>query len=193
MNKMPLDPTLVSRCIEVLWIFWGVCWFALAFGNKRTIYRQSRRSRLLYFSVAIVAVMIESHLVPRRFKLYDETLWTQTIGLGFCAGGIAIALWARRFLGSNWSGLITLKENHELIRSGPYRFVRHPIYFGLILAVAGTIIAIQPTVRGILFFLLITVGFKLKSLGEEKILIPEFPEDYPRYQREVKALIPFIW
>jgi len=190
---MPLDPTLVSRCIDGLWIFWAICWFVLAFGTKRTIYRQSRMSRLLYLGFAVVAVMIESHLVNRTYQFYDETLWTQIVGMAFCVAGIAIALWARRFLGSNWSGLITLKENHELIRTGPYRFVRHPIYSGLILAAAGTVIAAHPTARGVLIFLLVAVGLKLKSLGEEKILIPEFPVDYPRYRREVKALIPYIW
>jgi protein-S-isoprenylcysteine O-methyltransferase Ste14 len=189
----PLDPHLVSICLDALWIFWAVCWFVLAFNVKRAVYRQSRFSRLSYFLFAILIVMIASHIVHNDYVFIRETFFTQIAGLILCALGIALAIWARLFLGDNWSGLITLKENHELIRTGPYRFVRHPIYSGLILAAAGSILATHPSAKGILFFLLVLVGLKLKSLAEEKILIPQFPDVYPQYMRDVKALIPFVW
>src|SRR6185312_13977721 len=107
--------------------------------------------------------------------------------------GIAIAIWARRILGTNWSALVTLKEGHTLIRRGPYAYVRHPIYSGILLAAAGTFLAVLPTLQGIISFCLLFVGFRLKSRLEERVLSQQFPDEYPQYFREVKALVPFIY
>jgi protein-S-isoprenylcysteine O-methyltransferase Ste14 len=188
-----LDREIVAICIESLWAIFAVYWLVNAFGNKRSVYMQSWKSRLLYLFALIAAVDLSRKITMARIAIFPETLWTQTGGILLCAAGIALAIWARRILGSNWSGLITLKENHELIRTGPYRFVRHPIYSGIILGVIGSIIAVNPTVRGLLILGVVAIGLKLKSLGEEKILLPEFPEAYPEYKREVKSLIPFVW
>ena len=190
---MVLNSKLVADCLWALWLIWGVYWTVYSFGNKRTVYRQSLRSRLLYFGFAFVVIVAVRHMTIPGTPIFQETIWTQIGGLLLCAAGIGTTLWARRILGSNWSGLITLKENHELIRTGPYRFVRHPIYSGLILAVAGSVIAADPFLRGVILLALVAIGLKLKSLGEEKILIPQFPESYPIYKREVKSLIPFVW
>jgi len=190
---IPLDRNTVAITVALLWLIWAVYWTVNAFGNKRSVYKQSLKSRLLYLAAAIVVFTMIRNSGTSRIPIFRETISTQIAGLAICAAGIALAIHARRILGSNWSGLITLKENHELIRSGPYRFVRHPIYSGFILAVAGTIIATNPTALGLSILALVALGLKLKSLGEEKILIPQFPESYPQYKREVKSLIPFVW
>jgi protein-S-isoprenylcysteine O-methyltransferase Ste14 len=187
------DREIVAISIESLWAIFALYWLVNAFGNKRSIYMQSGRSRLLYLIALFAAVDLSRKIPMARIAFFPVSIWTQTAGILLCAAGIALAIWARRILGSNWSGLITLKENHELIRTGPYRFVRHPIYSGIILAVAGTIIAVNPTMRGLLILGVVAIGLKFKSLGEEKILLPEFPEAYPEYKREVKSLIPFLW
>ena len=190
---IPLDRNTVAITVALLWLIWAAYWTVNAFGNKRSVYKQSLKSRLLYLAAAIVVFTMIRNSGTSRIPIFRETISTQITGLAMCAAGIALAIHARRILGSNWSGLITLKENHELIRSGPYRFVRHPIYSGFILAVAGTIIATNPTALGLSILALVALGLKLKSLGEEKILIPQFPESYPQYKREVKSLIPFVW
>jgi protein-S-isoprenylcysteine O-methyltransferase Ste14 len=107
------------------------------------------------------------------------------------ATGLALAVWARRHLGRNWSGIVTVKQDHELIRSGPYGLVRHPIYTGLLLAILGTAGAIGEW-RGLFAFALITVGFVLKFKMEERFMSETFGEQYARYRAEVRSLIPFV-
>ena len=88
---------------------------------------------------------------------------------------------------------MTLKENHELIQGGPYRFVRHPIYTGILLAILGTVVALTPSVGGLVCIVMVTIGFNMKRLHEEKLMLQQFPEAYPAYQKRVRAIIPFIW
>ena len=120
------------------------------------------------------------------------------VGIGFTIAGLLItfvglgfAIWARVHLGKNWSGMPTIRQEHTLTRTGPYRFVRHPIYSGLILALFGTAI-------GIGYFwvfssvLLVFVLFVIKFRMEEQFLEEEFGEEYAKYKREVKALIPYV-
>ena len=107
------------------------------------------------------------------------------------AAGIAFAVWARHYLGRNWSGTVTVKQDHELIRSGPYRLVRHPIYTGLLLAILGTAVAFGEW-RGLLAFALLTGSLLLKLRVEERFMGESFPNEYARYRAEVPALIPFV-
>jgi protein-S-isoprenylcysteine O-methyltransferase Ste14 len=96
-------------------------------------------------------------------------------------------------LATNWSGMVTLKENHELVQSGPYRFVRHPIYSGILLGIFGTLLALNPFVGGVVVVGIALVSLRFKSLLEEKIMLSTFPEQYPEYMRRVRALIPHVW
>ena len=86
---------------------------------------------------------------------------------------------------------MTFKQNHELIRTGPYRIVRHPIYTGLLVMVVGTAMRIGQ-LRGVVSLALVTIGFWIKLRQEERLMMRHFPEAYPVYRREVKALIPFV-
>ena len=94
-------------------------------------------------------------------------------------------------LGRNWSGTVTVKENHELIRSGPYAIVRHPIYTGLLLAVLGTAIVFGEW-RGLLAFCFLTIALLLKLQREERFMEESFPDTYPSYRAQVPALIPLF-
>jgi protein-S-isoprenylcysteine O-methyltransferase Ste14 len=109
------------------------------------------------------------------------------IGAGITAAGLAFAIWARVHLGEYWSGTITLKEGHRLIRSGPYALVRHPIYTGLILGMLGTAIAVDQ-IRGVLAFAILFASLWRKLRMEEKWMTEEFGEEYLQYRREVRAL-----
>ncbi|MBV9269207.1 MAG: isoprenylcysteine carboxylmethyltransferase family protein [Acidobacteriaceae bacterium] len=106
--------------------------------------------------------------------------------------GIIFDLWARFVLGRNWSGTVTVKQDHELVQSGPYGVVRHPIYSGFLLALAGTVIA-QGDVGAFLGLVLATLALRLKSLTEEAFMTQQFGSQYTTYKRTVKALIPFVW
>ena len=110
-------------------------------------------------------------------------------GLALTIAGLALALWARVTLGGNWSGIVTFKENHELIRNGPYGHVRHPIYSAILLMVLGSALAIG-TLGALVGLPLIGLGVWLKLRQEEALMTEHFPIEYPSYRSRVRALIP---
>jgi protein-S-isoprenylcysteine O-methyltransferase len=100
--------------------------------------------------------------------------------------------WARLFLGGNWSSNVTLKQDHTLVQSGPYRIVRHPIYTGLLVALLGTAIALGE-LRCFLGVLLAAIAWKIKSMSEETLMVQQFGDQYARYREQVKGLVPYLW
>ncbi len=125
-------------------------------------------------------------------RFVPGTLEWQYAGAAITVVGIAIAIWSRFYLGGNWSANVTVKQDHTLIRSGPYSVVRHPIYSGFLLAVLGTAVYVG-VLRGIFAFALILLGWKIKMWREEKFMQEEFGQQYIDYRHAVKGLIPFIW
>jgi protein-S-isoprenylcysteine O-methyltransferase Ste14 len=112
------------------------------------------------------------------------------MGLALVIAGLLFAIWARVHLGGNWSGTVTIKQGHELIRSGPYAYVRHPIYTGLLAALLGTTAA-SGTVHAAVGLAIIAVALVRKLRIEEAFMREIFPDAYQRYSAEVPALIPF--
>jgi len=109
-----------------------------------------------------------------------------------CICGIAFAIWARRHLGSNWSSHPALKEGHELVISGPYRIVRHPIYTGMLTAALGSVMDTHKAIW-LYFTVVMTATFVYRIHVEEAIMVRTFPDSYPDYKARTSALIPFIW
>src|SRR5262249_31101443 len=140
------------------------------------------------------AVLMASRRLPIDW-LYARVLPASTAvavsGIAMTAVGLAFSVWARLHLGGNWSGTITLKHDHTLVRTGPYRLVRHPIYSGLLLALLGSAIAIGEW-RGLLAVALAWLALLRKASIEERLMRENFGADYERYAREVPALIPSI-
>ncbi len=179
----------------ILWLGWLAYWFVAARDVKATRRHEPRLTRMLHVALIVLAALLLAFRV-KALPWLDErflppTMIAYWLGLVILAAGIAIAVSARRYLGRNWSGTVTVKHDHALIRSGPYRFVRHPIYTGLLLAILGTAIAIGEW-RGLIAFALITFGFLLKIRTEERFMSETFPDAYARYRAEVPALVPFI-
>jgi protein-S-isoprenylcysteine O-methyltransferase Ste14 len=190
---MLLDTRLVSGVIVCIWLVFELYWLLHARGNKKTVYSQSRGSRLLYLVLMFAVVLVVTSIPQLRIPLLPTNIATQVAGIILCAAGVVLAIQARRTLGANWSGIVTLKEDHTLVRRGPYRFVRHPIYSGILLAAAGSFLALLPTVQAVICLLFLLFNYRRKSLLEERILSQNFPDEYPQYCREVKALVPFIY
>jgi protein-S-isoprenylcysteine O-methyltransferase Ste14 len=113
-------------------------------------------------------------------------------GMILCGAGVATAIWARRLLAGNWSGNITLKQDHELIQRGPYAWVRHPIYTGLLLMFAGSWLA-DGKLGALLGMSLASIVFFIKSRQEKALMLRHFPEQYAAYQMRTKRLVPFIF
>jgi protein-S-isoprenylcysteine O-methyltransferase Ste14 len=188
---MPLyrDP-IIASC----WIIFYVVWVIGALFTKRTAERAV--SWLGWWTWVPVAALI---FALRRAILFSAgaVLWQVTPRLRIVADavtitGFLITLWARRTLGTNWSANVVFKERHELIEGGPYRFVRHPIYSGVLLMLFGTMLVWGKLV-GVVAFVVIMAGLSVKAFLEERLLTKHFPDSYPRYRARVKsAIIPFI-
>lgn len=189
-------PFHIHRDIETLWIMLGIVWFAAAFFGKRSARRQSASSRLFHIGLGGLAfvLMFTDYLRygPLAWTFVPKTPLVADIGLGLTLAGIGFAIWARFFLGGNWSATVTVKQDHRLVRSGPYAIVRHPIYSGLLLALVGTAIAFRHA-QGLAAVVVALITWRLKSRLEESFMREQFGEQYAQYQQEVKALIPFVW
>ena len=126
----------------------------------------------------------------RRFLPDSEIyLW---IGLLMTVAGVTFAIWARVTLGRNWSGIVTVKQNHELIRTGPYALVRHPIYTGFTFAVFGTAI-FDGEIRSIILIIAMLSLLAHKMKVEEQFMTEQFGSEYGSYRQKTKALVPFFW
>jgi len=106
--------------------------------------------------------------------------------------GVGLAIWARLCLGGNWSGTVTLKEGHELIRRGPYARIRHPIYTGFALAIAGTALAIGEW-RGVVAFVILFTAHYLKARKEEAWLAREFGAAFEEHRAHTGMFLPKLF
>jgi len=187
-------PPIYRHVIGLLWFTWAVYWMVSSVRIKAAVRRESTASRLAHVIPLIVGgVLIGWHNLPwdpLNARLWPHSLTAYWIGLTLLIAGLAFAVWARVHLGRNWSGSVTVKEGHELIRSGPYAYVRHPIYTGLITAVLGTAI-VSGTLRAAVGLVIITVSLLRKLRTEEAFMRETFPGEYERYSADVPGLLPF--
>jgi protein-S-isoprenylcysteine O-methyltransferase Ste14 len=172
--------------VGAAWVAFWIYWFASARGVKAGA-RGGRwaRSRIVIVIAAIVVVRI----VHPRGWTFDSPV-AGGIGAALFVCGLAVAIWARVNLGRNWGMPMTTKEEPELVTSGPYRFVRHPIYSGLLLACLGT--AVLTNIVGLVIVAALAASFYYSALVEERNLTAAFPDAYPSYREHTKMLIPFV-
>jgi protein-S-isoprenylcysteine O-methyltransferase Ste14 len=179
--------------IAALWLGWLGYWLIAAIGTKRTV----ERAGLLGYRVVAAILALAVTGVFRLFGLRPSTeLWHTPLALGVAcvclvAAGFAFTVWARVVLAGNWSAEVVFKQGHELIESGPYALVRHPIYTGLLAMALGTALDYA---RPIGFALLIALcgAFWWKARQEEEIMSRHFPQAYASYKARVPAIIPFL-
>jgi protein-S-isoprenylcysteine O-methyltransferase Ste14 len=179
----------------VLWLVWALYWRIQSRGVKANIWAESVPSRLLHVvPTTVAALLLVLPTVPvlgldRRFLPWSLAIFW--LGWLSAAAGLLFTVWARRHLASNWSGDITLKADHELISSGPYALVRHPIYTGLLLGFAGSALALSEW-RGIVAVVLVGLSLWRKLRIEERGMRQLFGERYLAYEQRVSALIPYV-
>ncbi len=190
------------------WVAFIGVWIVLSFGVKRDIrcggfsswWSRNFLLRLIVLALGIfVATRIMTgmaHYAKADAVVFGNTLFTPSTALGWVAAvlsvaGVGFAIWARIYLGRNWSSAPAIKEDHELVTTGPYAYVRHPIYTGLILTALGT--ALTGTIFGIGVLIVAASVFFRRINKEERIMLELFPDVYPVYQARTKKLIPWIW
>jgi protein-S-isoprenylcysteine O-methyltransferase Ste14 len=176
----------LKLAIGCAWVIFWIYWFASATNSKESV-SGGWRARLT--GVSVVAVfLIGGVLRGAGLGVHSWTL--AAIGTVLFACGIALAVWARLHLGRNWGMPMTQRAEPELVTSGPYRFVRHPIYSGLLTAMLGTVLV--DNLLGLIVVAVLTAYFYYCGTVEERNLVTTFPTAYPEYKTRTKMLIPFL-
>lgn len=181
---------VVDITIPAIWIAFWVYWVAASFQTKAT---QWRTASSLPIRVAILLVVL-ALFRSRAFRDHSTTInnpWLEIIGLAVFLLGLALAIWARVYLGRNWGTPMSQKVDPELVTTGPYRYVRHPIYSGIILGMVGTTVAIS--LYWLVAVVLLGAYFVYSATVEERNMEALFPETYSAYKGSTKMLIPFVF
>jgi protein-S-isoprenylcysteine O-methyltransferase Ste14 len=185
----------IRLAIPAMWIAWVVYWLVAARDTKRTSWRQPLAAESLHGIPLLLCTIL--WLAPRwQPTALTAPLWPPgtvlpLIGTMIVAAGIGYASWARVHLGRNWSGKVVVKEDHALVRTGPYRMIRHPIYAGMLLALLGSALAVDEW-RGFLALVFGLIGVLFRVHAEETRMAATFPE-YVDYKRESSALVPGVF
>jgi protein-S-isoprenylcysteine O-methyltransferase Ste14 len=189
------------------WVIFILVWAFSAFRVKKDIRRSGFsifwwRYRLLRFVILAGVLFVFIRIATGTARninpgaIFAHSIFVPSLLLGWISAaitalGLLFAIWARVYLGRNWSPQPAVKERHELVTAGPYAYVRHPIYTGLILMAVGT--ALTGYIVGIVALLLSCAVYLIRIGTEERIMLELFPHEYPAYQARTKKLIPFVW
>jgi protein-S-isoprenylcysteine O-methyltransferase Ste14 len=185
---MKMQPLLDIVIACVLIVYWEI--------SARRIKKDRVRQTIpwSWLLVALVAglALLADRLPLAQVRLVPPGAVVTFIGTSLEIAGLALAVWGRRQLGANWSSAASVKEGHELVTSGPYRLVRHPIYAGFLWAMLGAALT-EVGLLWIAALAILTPVFAYRMSVEEKLMAGEFPEQYPEFQRRTKRVIPFVW
>jgi protein-S-isoprenylcysteine O-methyltransferase Ste14 len=171
-----------------VWLVWLGVWIVAAFWSKRTVRREGVSGlahRILLVAAYVMLFGLRGH------RIFGVSAAWEWMGLALTVAGAGFGIWARLTIGRNWSAAVTIKEDHTLVREGPYRIVRHPIYSALLLAMLGTAIG-YGTVTGWLSLPVAFAALWFKLRIEEGYMRAQFGQQYLAYKREVKALVPGV-
>lgn len=187
----------LRRGIDIAWWVLLLWWLISAWGNKSAARGEPWLTRVLLYWVPLAVAFgllgpgewfghhwLREGIVPHTVPVF-------AVALLFVATGVALACWSRYLLGRNWSSVVQIKQDHELIEAGPYRYIRHPIYTGILLAFIGSALKVGD-VRSIFAVLIVFISFWRKLKMEERMLGETFGNAYAVYKARTKALIPYI-
>jgi len=179
-----------------MWLIFCLVWLIAALGVKKNIVARPAWVRLpARIAIAAVVLLVFVRRVDDRLLVASVAVLLASpvvalIGTLLCAAGIAFAMWARMVIGRNWGTPMTLKQGHELVTTGPYAYVRHPIYSGVLLAMFGSVLVMS--LLWIVVLLLNGLQFIYAARREEQLMLKTFPNEYADYMKRTKMIIPFV-
>ena len=193
--------SFIEQNISLVWLVFSIVWLMAAFASKRSMQRQTYGSRIVQGSLILVSMLfifnfwnVFSSSSMRGWltaRIIPATPLWALLGAALTIASVLFCFWARAILGRNWSGSVTIKQDHELILRGPYGFVRHPIYTGLLFGMLGTAIVFG-YVRCFVGVLICGFALWLKSQIEERFMVQQFGDQYTSYRQRVRARVPFV-
>jgi len=175
------------------WILFGLYWLVSAFRVKKTEKRElpaERFAHMIMMAAGYIFLFQPNDawgVLNQRFLPHGS--WIARLGAGITLAGVLFAIWARWNLGKNWSAAVTIKQGHQIIRAGPYAYIRHPIYTGMPIAVIGSALT-AGEYRGVLAFATILFGFYRKARKEETFLAANFGEPFIAHKRRTGFFLP---
>jgi protein-S-isoprenylcysteine O-methyltransferase Ste14 len=176
-----------------IWAAFGVCWFASARRATSARTQESRVYRLVRLLIlALVFILLFADWAgvgPLAWPFVRERAAVIYSGFVLALLGLALAMWARIHLGQYWSDRVVLKVDHQLVRTGPYAWIRHPIYSGVLLGVAGTAVVLGEW-RGVLAFVILLVNYCIKAGREDRLLAEAFPDQFAEHKSHAGFLLP---
>jgi protein-S-isoprenylcysteine O-methyltransferase Ste14 len=191
---------VISLVVVVCWVAFWIFWLVASVGVKTGNNRWTRFAGIRVAAVVLVVYLLHLRLfrsarataspLPQVIGGATDRPLLQGIGLAVFALGLGLAIWARIYIGRNWGTPMSRKDDPELVTTGPYHTIRHPIYTGIIIAMIGTALAVGW--YWIIAAAVLTVYFIVSAVTEERYLAESFPESYPQYKHSTKMLIPFI-
>jgi protein-S-isoprenylcysteine O-methyltransferase Ste14 len=190
---------LPELIIGLAWIAFVTIWLAKNAGVKPAIMAEPNRQRIRYSLPAVIGtlvIVLGMRTAPRIKSLHhfyvapgEKIIWA---GVLVTLAGLVLTLWARAALGSNWGARVVINENHDLVSRGPYSRLRHPIYAGILLMLAGTV-AVIGSAASAPGLVLVSWAVVVKLRYEEVLLLRHFGEPYRCYCDRTNRLIPLIW
>lgn len=176
-----------------IWLLWCILWLLMAAWSKPTKRREFPWQRFSHVIPLLIGFLLiyKNDIAWGWFgqRMVSATAAIAVAGLALVVGGLLFAVWARVALGANWSGTVTIKSGHNLVRRGPYRWIRHPIYTGILLSMAGTVL-LQGEIRSFLGFALAVLALYLKARREERFLAEEFREGFVEHTKHTGMFLP---
>jgi protein-S-isoprenylcysteine O-methyltransferase Ste14 len=185
----------LSNIVIICWVIFWLYWFIAAFSAKKNTKLNIRQFAGVRFGIIVLIIIlfrvlnVQNYSFERHVAANNKLL--SIAGLIIFFAGLILAIWARRHLGRNWGTPMSQKQDPELVTSGPYKYIRHPIYSGILLAMLGT--AIVSTLFWLIIFAVTGLYFVYSAVEEEKLMVKQFPKVYPAYKSKTKMLIPFIF
>jgi len=191
------DRTLLSHrvlyyaCLGC-WVIFSLYWDVAAKNSTPAKSSEAKASRGIHVFLANVSLILIAVPIHGFGRFLPASPLVMVVGLALEIAGLSLAIWARRHLGRNWSGEITIKQEHQLIQTGPYRHLRHPIYTGLLTMYVGMTIATGEWL-GLLGLAVGLMAYWRKTRIEEATLSAAFGAEYETYRADTWAIVPGIF
>jgi protein-S-isoprenylcysteine O-methyltransferase Ste14 len=176
----------LKTLILAIWVAFWIYWLISAAGAKEGF--RTKRTRPVGLFIVILGFALVHIFRPNSLAVHSPIL--RAVGGILFVAGLGLAVWARIYLGRNWGMPMTQKDDPELVTSGPYHLVRHPIYSGILLAMLGT--SLTTNTYWLIIACVMGAYFIYSARVEERLLASSFPSTYPGYRTRTKMLIPFV-
>jgi protein-S-isoprenylcysteine O-methyltransferase Ste14 len=190
--------TITNIAIGFCWLILIIFWTIQRKWSKPSNQVASTSIRLWYTGSLVIGFLliwesgIRGNVFPLDILLFTSSLVTNIIAVLFAVLGVALAIWARVVIGTNWSSSVQIKKDHALVTAAPYAYIRHPIYTAVLMMVIADVLT-QGTVGAILGFMVILLSFWIKLRQEEKFMLQQFPDQYPAFMKRTKRLVPLLF